>query len=198
MKTITAEVLSRQVRSFADGLPTTAARATSQATERLAGQVNRGYARVIGPELRLSGTARGRGQGSRVRAVGDVVGQRTPVGRVRVLGPAQLVEGDTAPHFIGASALGSRAANRRRGALIADGSSGRRLFRQTYRTQVGRGARARASKRALTIGADRRAWAQHPGTKGQRVFWPTVEREQPQVAKTFDRWLSDDMRKEFG
>jgi hypothetical protein len=200
--TVTAQQLARQMDSFAKRLPLTAERALRTATDDLTTQVNRGYARALGADQRLSGTARGAGRrGARVRAAGDVRGQRNPVGRVRVLGPAQFIEGDTRPHFIGASALGTRAAIRRRGVSIAGGSSGRGLFRQVYRAQVGRGVRARDAKRALTISAGAnglRAYAQHPGTRAQRVFWPTVEREQPKIARTFDRFLSTDMRKEFG
>jgi hypothetical protein len=103
--------------------------------------------------------------------------------------------------MIGASALGTRAAIRRRGVAISSGSAGRGLFRQVYRAQVGRGVRAREAKRALTIGGGAdglRAYAMHPGTRAQRVFWPTVYREQPKIASTFDRFLSTDMRREFG
>lgn len=193
--TTTPDQLARKLNKVADRLPLTARSATEQSTKRMETVVNRAYARKIGPEQRLSGTARRGGAGARVRAKGDTVGQRNPVGRVRMLGPAQFVEYPTAPHVIGATALGSRSAIRRR----VGAGGGRGTFRAVYRTEIGRSRTyRRQAKRALNIGGNLRAYARHPGTKGDPTFFPAVDDEAPNVARAFRRALRDDVRREVG
>lgn len=86
-------------------------------------------------------------------------------------GPAHLINNPTRPHFIAASAFGSRSvlagAGRGIGAVTAFGGTGRGML--TGLSQKGR-RRARSGKRALTIGSNLRAYAFHPGTPGKGFY----------------------------
>lgn len=89
---------------------------------------------------------------------------------IAYIGPAHLLNNPTAQHFIGASAFGSRqtlaGAAAGIGAVTAFGGTGRGMLTGL------KGARRRrkSGKRALTIGADLRAYAFHPGTPGKQFF----------------------------
>ncbi len=84
---------------------------------------------------------------------------------VTYTGPAHLVNNPTKQHFIGARRLGTRAGMRRRsariGAMAAFGGSNRGGFGALRNV---RGAQA------LTIGADLRPYAFHPGTPGKGFY----------------------------
>lgn len=86
-------------------------------------------------------------------------------------GPAHLINNPTSPHFIGASAFGSRStlaqAGRGIGAVTAFGGTARGML--TGLSRRGR-RRGRAGARALTIDANLRAYAFHPGTAGLAFF----------------------------
>ena len=215
--TSTPEQLARKLRKVADDLPLTAERAMERATQVIATSVNREYAQIIGPDMRLSGTVRRRNggmtKGSRVRAIGDTnkgqIGTQQTVGRVRMVGPAQLIESATKPHLIIAQGMGTRATARRvtgrLGAHLAFGSSGRGMFRQSQRSTIGRRSSdvllrndsVRRANRALDTPRGPRAYAFHPGTRGKRTFFVVVDREARTVRLIFNRYLSDDMREEF-
>lgn len=89
---------------------------------------------------------------------------------VSYTGPAHLLNNPTSPHFIAASAFGSRGslaqAGRGIGAVTAFGGLGRGML--TGLSQKGR--RRGSRKRALTISSDLRAYAFHPGTSGLGFF----------------------------
>lgn len=96
----------------------------------------------------------------------DVKGKLNATAIVRYTGPAHLINNRTRRHFIGAKRLGTRrslsAKSRKVGTLAAFGGSNRGSFGGFREVKNG--------KRALTIGANPRAYAFHPGSPGKQFF----------------------------
>lgn len=107
----------------------------------------------------------------------DVKGSANPTALVRALRPAHLHNNDVSQHFIGARKLGTKGnlskKSRRVGANIAFGGSNRGQFGSLRNVKRG--------KQALTIGANLRAYAFHPGTRG-KGWWGKGERKAGDVA----------------
>lgn len=89
----------------------------------------------------------------------DVKGTQNPTALVRYTGPFHLFDNPTAPHVITAKKLGQRTSRRSRQSIAS--TSGRSVFG---------GFGARGGAKALTIGGNFRAYANHPGTSGARSF----------------------------
>lgn len=136
--------------------------------------------KVAGVDMRLSGAGRG-GKGAKVGARYDIKGSTNPTALVRANGPIQLVERDTRPHVIVS-----------RSRFVARG--GLRV-RQGRRSAAGRRLRGKA---ALTIGGSLRAWAMHPGTKGQRPFGRGVEKSAPKTPRIFQDEIDKRLRMVWG
>ena len=105
-------------------------------------------------------------RGARVGARFDVRGTKNPTAMVKATGPMHLLEHDTRPHEIGP-----------RGRRV--GRSGRRL----------KGAKA------LRIGGEFRASAQHPGTHAKRPFERGYIRSRDETGPIFNRAVEDAIRK---
>lgn len=107
-------------------------------------------------------------------------GNGASVAVISYTGPAHLLNNPTSQHFIGASGFGSRSslaqAGRGIGAVTAFGGSGRGMLTGLSQRRRRRG---RAGARALTINADLRPWAFHPGTAGLGFF----QRAKPAAVK---------------
>lgn len=176
---------------FADELQRRNATAVNDAALAL----KRGYeaqARGVTGDGRLSGTSRtsaGRRVGARYNVNTD---PENPMAIVYATGPAHLIEYPTRQHLIIASGLGTRTTARRvaseLGARAAFGGSGRGMFRGSQRQFIGSRraiaeGRARNAKQALTIGGNLRAYAFHPGTRGQHVWRSSVSRWESTAAQ---------------
>lgn len=133
--------------------------------------------KVAGADMRLSGASRS-GKGAKVGARFDIKGVANPTALVRANGPIQLVERDTRPHVILA-----------RSRFVSRGGV---RVRRGRRSAAGRRLRGKA---ALTIGGNLRAWAAHPGTKGQRPFDRGVDRAAPKTPRIFQDEIDQGLRK---
>lgn len=89
----------------------------------------------------------------------DVRGTNNPTALVRYTGPFHLFDNPTSPHVITAKRLGKRTSRRGRQARAATGGAG-----------AFGGFGERGGAKALTIGGNLRAYANHPGTSGARTF----------------------------
>jgi len=110
--------------------------------------------RDTGGDSRMSGVGK---RGAKVGAGFKLLSDtRNPTAIIRATGPMHLLERPTAPHAI----------------------TPRGLARKKRGTGFRKGARA------LTIGADLRAGAWHPGTRGKRTFergWRSVASDTPRI-----------------
>jgi hypothetical protein len=82
-----------------------------------------------------------------------------PTALVRYTGPFHLFDNPTSPHVITAKRLGQRTSRRGRQQRAATGGAG-----------VFGGFGERGGAKALTIGGNLRAYANHPGTSGAHTF----------------------------
>jgi len=162
----------------------------SAASAGAAGKTVSGKRKPIGARYDLKGKrTKGLGQGQMI---------------VTYTGPAHLLNNPTSRHFIGARRLGSRRrlAGRaaRVGATAAFGGSNRGAFGALLAAErtTRSGAVRSNGKAALTIGANLRAYAFHPGTKGKHFFEAAREIVERTAPATFGRaQLTEPLRRIF-
>ena len=139
-------------------------RALGTATERSAQQAVGAGALATKTIMVQTAGARGLPLGAKIAgkkwSVGyDVKGGRNPAALVRYRGPFHLFDNPTKPHVITAKRLGTRTSRASRAARASTGGAG-----------AFGGFGERRGAKALAIGGNLRAYANHPGTAGARSF----------------------------
>lgn len=175
-----AAELAGKVNSAARAIPRANREATSEAALEAKGVFIAGIRKAGGtPGSKWEGTRGRTGAGY------DVKGDVNATAIVAMRGPVHLLFFGAPPHFIGARLLGTRGAlrkkSRRIGATAAFGGSNRGVFagawenaykRASARNGIGKwGDGTRTHARALKTPQGLRAYAFHPGTKGDNQ-WP--------------------------
>lgn len=145
----------------------------------------------------------------------NVMGGTGATVKVEFRGPIHLLFMPTKPHIIGAKLLGTRNSIRskqgRIGATAAFGGSNRGVFGKkqikvnynqygSVRQQAMKGVlRTREGKHALTIGGNLRAYAFHPGTKGERTAWPEAKAAALRIAPVgYGKAVKKELAKSIG
>lgn len=153
----------------------------------------------------------------------DVKGGTGATTLVSYRGPIHLLYMPTKPHFIGAKLLGTRSGLRRKsqrlgiGAAFSDRSAsggfkanrgviGAKQVKVNYnqygstRQQAMKGTmRTRSGAHALTIGSNLRAYAFHPGTRGEQSAWPESKAAALRIAPNgYGREVKKELAKSFG
>jgi len=145
----------------------------------------------------------------------DVKGGTGATVLVSYRGPIHLLYMPTKRHIIGAKLLGTRNSIRskqtRIGVNAAFGGSNRGVFGKkqikvnynqygSVRQQVMKGTmRTRSGAHALTIGGNLRAYAFHPGTKGERSAWPESKAAALRIAPAgYGHAVRKELAKSFG
>lgn len=140
--------------------------------------------------------------GARYDHVRDAPGRGQVV--VAYTGPAHLLNNPTRPHFIGARRLGSRRRlsriSGRVGATAAFGGSNAGAFGSLLgATRTTRSGAVRSTgAAALTIGANLRAYAFHPGTRGKGFFQRARTAAEATAPRVYARkGLTEPLRRNF-
>ena len=145
----------------------------------------------------------------------DVKGGTGATTLVSYRGPIHLLYLPTKQHIIGAKLLGTRNSIRSKQRLIgvnaAFGGSNRGVFGKkqikvnynqygSVRQQAMKGTlRTRDGKHALTIGGELRAYAFHPGTKGEVTAWPESKAAARRIAPAgYGHAVKAELAKSFG
>jgi hypothetical protein len=145
----------------------------------------------------------------------NVMGGTGATVKVEYRGPIHLLYGKTKQHIIGAKLLGTRSSIRsksgRIGANAAFGGSNRGVFGKkqvkvnfnqygSVRQQAMKGTlRTRSGAHALTIGSNLRAYAFHPGTKGEPSAWPESKAAALRIAPAgYGKEIKKELAKSIG
>jgi len=153
----------------------------------------------------------------------DVKGGTGATTLVSYRGPIHLLYMPTKGHFIGAKLLGTRSSLRKKsqrlgiGAAFSDRSAsggfkanrgviGKKQIKVNYnqygsvRQQAKTGTlRTRSGAHALTIGGNLRAYAFHPGTRGEQSAWPESKAAAQRIAPAgYGHAVRGELAKSFG
>jgi hypothetical protein len=130
---------------------------------------------------------------------------------VEYRGPIHLLYRNTQSHIIGAKLLGTRTAIRNRSKKLMAGESNRGVFGKkqikvnynqygSIRQQAMTGQlRTRRGAHAMTIGANLRPYAFHPGTRGKTGAWPESKAAAQRIAPAgYGHAVRGELAKSFG
>lgn len=131
----------------------------------------------------------------------SVMGGTGATVKVEFRGPIHLLFMPTKPHIIGAKHLTTRSGFKARqvkiGANAAFGGSNRGTF-GALKTTTKNGSR-RSGARALNIAGNWRAYAFHPGTKGERTAWPEAKAAALRIAPVgYGKAVKKELAKSIG